>query len=182
MFKFHKQVILSTYLSAISDSASLLLLLLLVVFFFFVVFYYDYLNLIFSPSARFARRHPLRAQPPSGPRAHREEAADWHHHHHHCTLHHPLPGGRDHAAYPNHGHWGKPVTAQEQERHQSEQDGENGTRWWVSSSAPHFCTHARIHSCSLFCRLLRSRVLLSAIRLVLFPPRAWTLKAWLWFV
>lgn len=48
MFKFHKQVILSTYLSAISDSASLLLLLLLLVVVFFFVFFIIMIILIWS--------------------------------------------------------------------------------------------------------------------------------------
>lgn len=140
-------------------------------------------NVIFCLAlpARFARRHPLRAEPPSGPGAHREEAADWHHYHHHRTLHHPLPGGRDHAADPNHGHWGKPVAPQEQERHQSEQDGENGTWWWVSLSAPHFVTtHTYVLThCLAHCFEATFFYLPSDSYCVLWHA---TREAWLWFV
>lgn len=77
-------------------------------------------------SGRFARCYPLCIEPPSGPGAHREEAAYRHHHHHYRAFYHPPPGGWDHATHSNHGHWRKPVTAEEQERHQSQQDRENG--------------------------------------------------------
>ncbi len=65
---------------------------------------------------------PIRTQSSSGPGAHREAAADRHHHHSHRALHHPADGGWDHAPHPHHGHRGEPNTAQEQKRHQLEQN------------------------------------------------------------